>query len=708
MNDFSLLAPLLLSIGGLIIGALLKSILKKSRFPYTVGLFLIGILVGITNRADWFSFSSELSQSIESVANINPDIILYVFLPILIFDAAYEMNLHIFKKTLANATLLAGPGLVICMLLTGILMMGIAYFAPEYSNWTWTFALMFGGLISATDPVAVVALLQELKTSKRFSTLVDGESLLNDGTGIVCFMLFFSPFIASGSNNSSPFFEFIKVIAISCILGYFIARLCIWFITRINSEEMIQNSVIILSSYITFILSQYYLGVSGVIALVAFGLTITYVGRPRLKPQVNYFMGKFWELLTYIANTLIFIIVGIVIAEKVHFTWSSLWVLLAVYVGLNLIRFLMIMFLYPIMKHLGYGLSARESVILTWGGLRGALGMTLALMVSYTPSIPEEIRTQILFLTAGIVTLTLSVNATTSSWLLQKLGLIQKPSAKSMVEKNVEATIYEASEKYLEKLYKRESLNGANWDRVRTYLPSYQEASFSPEEKAIMAEVRLRILDHEKALCMQIYDEGIISQLTFRKLMNSLDELYDHDGTYPLNHRDSIFNACRIPSVMSSMSKYPFLVDYLSFYWREKITMIYDLARGFIIVQKENLKQLDEWEHSNLLTTEQKSYLAPLRMGTNQNIDKMEVIINNLSDQYPKAYHHALTQKSIRMLLSNERRIVRQMAANGLISDKDMESRLAAIDERADKVNAFSHTIMASFLRWIFFIRRKK
>ena len=87
---------------------------------------------------------------------------------------------------------------------------------------------------------------------------------------------------------------------------------------------MIQNSAVILSAYLTFIVSQYYLGVSGVIALLVFGLTVTYVGKPRLKPQVNNFMEHFWELLTYIANTLIFILVGIVIAQKVNFTWGAL------------------------------------------------------------------------------------------------------------------------------------------------------------------------------------------------------------------------------------------------------------------------------------------------------------------------------------------------------------------------------------------------
>lgn len=125
MEDTSFLAPLLLTIGGLVIGALLKSLLRHTRIPYTVGLFAVGLLVGLLNRYGIFNFWSDLSEGVNSVANINPDLILYLFLPILIFDAAYELNLHIFKKTLANATLLAVPGLIICMLLTGTLLMRI-------------------------------------------------------------------------------------------------------------------------------------------------------------------------------------------------------------------------------------------------------------------------------------------------------------------------------------------------------------------------------------------------------------------------------------------------------------------------------------------------------------------------------------------------------------------------------------------------------
>lgn len=709
MEEYTFLAPLLLTIGGLIIGAILKSLLKHSRLPYTVGLFAIGIILGVMNRTGVFQSLPELHDAVSSVANINPDLILYLFLPILIFDAAYELNLHIFKKTLANATLLAAPGLIICMLLTGALMMGVATFIPGFESWTWAFALMFGALISATDPVAVVALLHELKTSKRFSTLVDAESLLNDGTGIVCFMLFFGAYAAGEDTHASPIITFIREVGLSTLLGFLLARIVIWFITRINSEEMVQNSVIILAAYLTFILSQYYLGVSGVIALVAFGLTITYVGKPRLKPQVNTFMEHFWELLTYIANTLIFILVGVVIAEKVDFSWGALGVLILIYIALNLIRFAMIMLLYPVMKRLGYGLTRRESVILTWGGLRGALAMTLALMVSYTPAIPEDIRSQVLFFTAGIVTLTLCINATTMRALLNRLGLTHVPSARTMLAYRIEKSIRENSEKYLEGLKKRDALEGANWHKVESYMTAQpQEPAKNPQNKAMLPEIRLRVLDKEKAICREIYEEGVISKPVFLRLMNSLDELYDHDGNYPLNVRTSIFKFCQRTDLLNTLRNIPYLQNWMTFYFRERITVVYDLGRGFIILQKGSLKLLEDLRASEWVTGEQDSVLDTLREEINDNINRMSAFINNLADNFPKAYGHALTIKSIRMLLSNERRTVKQLINNGMLSEKDAERILDDIDERTDEINSFSHTFTASFLRWLFFIKKKK
>ena len=356
METNNLLAPLFFVLIGLMGGAILKFGLKKMPLPYTVGLFAFGLLIGTFDQIGWLESIPILKSSIDFAGNANPDMILYIFLPILIFDAAYELDVHIFRKTLTNATILSVPGVIIAMLLTAALMIGIGTFAPSYEGWNWTFALMFGALISATDPVAVVALLKELGTSKRFSTLVDAESMLNDGTGIVLFMLFFGAYTATGVSDS-PVADFIMVVAGGALIGTLLAYLCIQFITKVNGDEMLQNSVMILSAYMTFVIAQNYLEVSGVIALVGFGLTVSYMGRLRLKPQVYKFMRQFWELAAHIANTLIFIIVGIVIALKVDFSWMDLLILICVYAGINIIRILIITIFYPIMKRSGYGLS---------------------------------------------------------------------------------------------------------------------------------------------------------------------------------------------------------------------------------------------------------------------------------------------------------------------------------------------------------------
>lgn len=699
MEEFTFLSPLLLTIAGLMLGSFLKIIFKHTRIPYTVALFGMGLLIGVCNREGLFQFLPQVPEALHSVANINPDLILYLFLPILVFDAAYELNLHVFRKTLANATLLAGPGLVICMFLTGLLMVGIGKVVPGFEAWTWTFALMFGALISATDPVAVVALLHELKTSKRFSTLVDAESLLNDGTGIVCFMVFFGAYAHIGSTGS-PLVEFIRVIALSTLIGYVTARLVVWCITYMHQDDQIQNSAIILTAYGIFILTQFYLGVSGVITLVVFGLTFTYIGKPRLKPEVNTFMGIFWDLLTYIANTLIFLIVGIVIAEKVHFNWTTLGVAVIVYIALNVIRYAMIMLLYPVMKRMGYGLTPRESIILSWGGLRGALAMTLALMVSYTPSIPEIIRSHILFFTAAIVTLTLTINATTMRWLLNKMGLIHTSSARIQMEYNIQKTLRDSSEKYLENLMTREHLKGANWLKVDEYLmKSPIEPLKEPKDKAVLSDVRLHILDLEKANCKQMYDNGVLSKPAFLRLMNSLDELYDHDGQLPLNVRDSIASFCKRIQLLNLLRKQPFIREWMSFYFRERICVVYDLGRGLLLLQQEDLKYLQEIKDSELVKTHAE-LLQPIYEEIQEIIHETETFLQQLSEDFPKAYKNALTQKSIRMLLNNERKDILKMVETGVLSDKDAAPLLEDVSSRADEVNLINHSILASIVKW--------
>ena len=692
METLDLLAPLLFVVIGLVAGAVLKSLLKHSSLPYTVCLFCLGVVFGLLSRFNVLPDVGVLRSAVDAVANMDPDLILYVFLPLLIFDGAYEMDLHVFRKSLFNSTLLAGPGMVIAMFLTAALIMGIAAFVPQCSGWNWNYALMFGALISATDPVAVVALLRELGTSKRFSTLVDAESMLNDGTGIVLFMLFYGAYTAAGA-PSSPVLDCLFVVAVGALLGWLLARLTIWSLGQVGGDAAVQNSAIIVGAYITFIAAQAFMNVSGVIALVAFGLTISYVGRPHLKPEVHKFMQSFWELASYIANTLIFIIVGIVIAVKVDITWQSIVILFAVYIGINLVRAAMVLILYPIMKKCGYGLTLRESVILVWGGLRGALGLTLALMVSYTLEIPEDIRRQILLFTAGIVTLTLTINATTIRWLLLKLGLTKIPSAKMLLDFSIRQQIADSSDKYLEKLKNREALVDSDWKLVETFKHEPEpapEVKFHPDD--LLADLRLRILNKERALCWNMYDEGIISFVTLRCLTASLDEQYDQSGRIPLSSRKRVFNFYNNSFYTRWLKNFPLVRKWSDVYFHDKIVNGYDLARGFFITQKKSLELIDEFAHSKVLTPNETAQMDILRGEIGENIEHITAVMEEMAYDYPVSYRCGVTRKSIRMLLANERRQIEQFRSEGILSASEAGSMFDDIDERHASIGSLTKT----------------
>ena len=145
----------------------------------------------------------------------------------------------------------------------------------------------------------------------------------------------------------------------------------------------------------------------------------------------------------------------------------------------------------------------------------------------------------------------------------------------------------------------------------------------------------------------------------------------------------------------------------MSFYLQERIGGDHDLGRGFIILQKEVLKLLDELEGSNMLSGDENVVLKTLRAEIQHNLDTMNGILNKLANDFPKAYKHALTQKATRMLLCNERRNIRQLQTDGMLSDKDAEQLYERVDERSEKLNSLSHTIPASFVRWLMFKKKK-
>ncbi len=448
----------------LVIGAATSHFLKKVPLPFTVLLLLIGLGMGGLNRyyidttgtataehteaghaehgepghADhaagaheehdaeagheehaagahddglWHKIVHTLSAAITWGGSMDGHLILYVFLPILIFEAGFALDVHTFKKSVGNALYMAGPGIVTATLMTGLCFWGMVQFfggeggvlsqwhvdTPSAMSFVWLASMLLGAVASATDPVAVVALLKELGASKKLGTLIEGESLLNDGTAIVAFMLLIG--LVTGAQIFTGLGDFVvdatlgfgSIGGAGALVGVLIGIVCILWLRKVFNDAMIEITLVLVTSYAVFFICEHFFHVSGVLGLVALGILMAGVGAKRISPEVAHFMHEFWELAAYLSNIIIFIVVGVIIAQNINPTGMDYVILCLIYLAIHLTRAINIGMFYPFMKRTGYGLPGKDAVVVWWGGLRGAIGLALALVV-YSESFRYEFK----------------------------------------------------------------------------------------------------------------------------------------------------------------------------------------------------------------------------------------------------------------------------------------------------------------------------
>jgi len=459
----------------LFLGAITMHLLSRVKccnIPYTVVLLLEGILLGVLQNLTNPSESlGALNQSMKMWSNINPEVLLYVFLPALLFGECMGLRWHIVRKTVAQCIILASLGVLLGCFMTA----AVGYYIFPY-DWSIERCLVFGAILSATDPVAVVAILKELGASPKLTMIICGEALLNDGTAIVIFKLFAAMALykakdangnllhptamedinmADGASAGGIFVFFLRMAIAAAIFGIITGLicsfLCAWASQRTSHDDTtIQIALCIVTAYLTFFLADHVLGMSGVLATVVSGVVVSALSWPIFNSPET--MSHVWHMFEYIGNTLIFVLAGLVIGYKVDHAlgvingMDFIW-LLVNYVGMNVIRYIMVGLFFPFMKCLGYGLTWREAFIISYGGLRGAVGLSLALIVYLeewgSSEIDEKYGIQVLFHVGGIAVLTMIVNGTTSSWWLRQLGMTTTDVAKAKITNEIERRVHE-------------------------------------------------------------------------------------------------------------------------------------------------------------------------------------------------------------------------------------------------------------------------
>lgn len=679
--------PLFFIIVALLLGTLTRHLLKKFPVPYTVLLVIIGLLIGALVRFNVVpEFMHTFSKSVEWAGNIDPHIVLFVFLPTLIFEAAFSMDWHTFRKTSVNATLLAAPGIVIALVLTGVLLMGLKFAGVGLADWTWQIALMFGAVISATDPVAVVAILKELGASKRLSTLIDGESILNDGTAIVLFMVFYLP-LSGADSGMNPIVNFLWVAAGGLILGIIISRVVMFWLKRVFNDSMVEIIVILAAAYLTFFIAEDFLHVSGVLALFGLGISMASTGKTKISPEVQKFLSEFWELAVYICNTLIFIIVGVVIAVKVKFTVSDIIVLVILYAGIHIVRAIMIAILYPLMKKSGYGINFKDSIVAWYGALRGAVGLALALIVSSLEVLPVEVRDQFLFLTAGIVVLTLLINATTVKIVVDKLGLTKISESKASIVNAAYREIYDTSKKNYSELSDDRFFRHADLKKIETFLPSHEyiESDVNTGDSAI-SELRRRVLEKEKAKYWEIYNNGIINSDSVVKLTEAVSELLDSDGNLPLHERNDLEHMLKNKKFVSVFKNVPLLRKVYSKTNYQSLSMSYYFGLAFIEAQTANIEMLDSLKETLKARDSEFNDIEIIHEEVSQNLIHGLTFIRNFKKLYPEIYIEIVTRQAAQIMLNKEKNKVEELLEAGTLENSEAQRLVEDVEARMKKL----------------------
>jgi CPA1 family monovalent cation:H+ antiporter len=394
----SLLARTIVLLGVAMMVAILA---RRLKLPYTVGLVLTGLALALA-RVD---FGLELTH----------DVIFDLILPPLLFEAALNLRWEELRRDWPPVLLISCLGVVFC---AGAVAAGLVFGL----NWPTLPALAFGSLIAATDPIAVVALLRETGVKGRLALLIESESLANDGAGALLFGLVASAM--AGNVEITPItvaarFAVVAVGGIAC--GLVCGGAAIALAGR-TEDHLVETALTAVAAYGSFLVAEHF-GASGVLATVATGMTMGNLslvaeGQPRwmFSERGREFVVAFWEFAAFVANSFVFLMIGLSLA-KVH-AHSAL--ALAAEIALALVgRALAI---YPLCLPFAgsrWAVPLKEQHFLWWAGLRGALALALAL------SLPDATpyRDEILFAAFGVVAFSSLVQGLTAGLALKALGL---------------------------------------------------------------------------------------------------------------------------------------------------------------------------------------------------------------------------------------------------------------------------------------------
>jgi CPA1 family monovalent cation:H+ antiporter len=416
----------------LTIVSVLVPLAERLRLPHTVLLALAGLGLGFA--ASWVAMQGAaagvLHDAFKGLAGMErtTELFLPLFLPPLLFTAGLTIDVRRLIDEMSAVLLLAIVAVLVCI--GGVA--GVLHVATGYDI---VVCLLVGVIVSTTDPAAVIGIFRDVGAPKRLSILAEGESLLNDAVAIASFTFVMEVLVARmspdlgrvvSSGPSALVIHILRDFLGGVVLGFAMARLTMVILPRLGDSDVAIASVTVSLAYLTYVLGDHYLKVSGVVSVVAAALTVAAYGPTHLHPRHWTSLKQIWHQLDFWSNCLIFVLASMVAAQFLpQITWLYVWGLLAVVVGALLARAVVVFGMLPLLEalRLVQPVDSRYRVILVWGGLRGAVTIVLAMVVASDERLPVPLREFTAALATLFVLFTLFVNATTLGLVMRALGL---------------------------------------------------------------------------------------------------------------------------------------------------------------------------------------------------------------------------------------------------------------------------------------------
>jgi CPA1 family monovalent cation:H+ antiporter len=387
----------------LVAASLVALIARRLHLPYTVGLVITGIVLA------WARIGGGVT--------LTHDFIFNVILPPLLFEAALNIHSHELRRD-------AFPVLVLALLGTVVAAAAVAAGIVIFLHWPAAPALIFGVLIAATDPVAVIAMFKDNRVTGRLRLLVESESLFNDGVAAVLFTLVLA-WATATTGDAVTAADAARVVI--CTVGGGIAAglICAGAAIALagrTTDHLVECMLTTVTCYGSFLLAEHF-HASGVLAAVAAGLLMGNLGVlaendvSPISSRGRDFVLALWDFIAFIANSLVFLLIGLTVA-RIPFAGLGVAPLAAI---ILLVLFARALTVYPLclpFMRSRWAIPAAMQHVLWWGGLRGALGLALAL--SLPPSLGY--RNEILIATFGVVVFSVVVQGLSMPLFLRRLG----------------------------------------------------------------------------------------------------------------------------------------------------------------------------------------------------------------------------------------------------------------------------------------------